>query len=98
VRIRGAQLQVSVTVGIASGAADDSDGGADHLITRAAEVMRVAKDQRGRVMVADADGAAGSAARLRTRGALRGVDAVARGEIAVVFAHHRTGDGDHPRL
>ncbi|MDQ2895841.1 MAG: EAL domain-containing protein, partial [Actinomycetota bacterium] len=82
VRIRSDQLQVSVTVGIASGV-DDDDGGADQVITRAAEVMRLAKSQRGRIMIADADRAVSSAARLRRRGALRG--AVARGEIAVAF-------------
>ncbi len=83
VRIRSDQLQVSVTAGIASGAVDDDDGGADQVITRAAEVMRLAKAQRGRIMVADARRAVSSASRLRRRGALRG--AVARGEIAVAF-------------
>jgi diguanylate cyclase (GGDEF)-like protein len=83
VRIRSDQLPVSVTVGIAFGAAGGEDGDADQLIRRAAEVMRMAKGQRDRVMVADADRTLSSAARLRTRGALRG--AVAREEITVAF-------------
>lgn len=83
VRVRSDQLQVNVAVGIACGVMAEGAGDADQLITRAAEVMRIAKGQRGRVMVDDADRAVGSATRLRTRGALRG--AVVRGEVTVAF-------------
>jgi diguanylate cyclase (GGDEF)-like protein len=80
VRVRGDQLLISVTVGIATGGADTPGG---QLVTRAVEAMRVAKSSRDRVMVADADRAESSAARLRMRGALRG--ALARGEVTVAF-------------
>ena len=80
IRVRGDQLLISVTVGIATGDATAPGG---QLVTRAVEAMRAAKSSRGRVMVADPGRAEDSAARLRVRGALRG--AVGRGEVTVAF-------------
>ena len=80
VLVRGDQLLIAVTVGIATG---DTAAPGGELITRAVEAMRVAKSSRGRVRFAEAGCVEGSAARLRVRGALRG--AVARGEVTVAF-------------
>jgi diguanylate cyclase (GGDEF)-like protein len=80
VRVRGDQLLISVTVGIATGGAGTPG---DQLVTRAAEAMRVAKGSRDRVVVASAQRSERSATRLRMRGALRG--AVNRGEVTVAF-------------
>ncbi|MGH2866311.1 MAG: putative bifunctional diguanylate cyclase/phosphodiesterase [Solirubrobacteraceae bacterium] len=80
VRIRGDQLLITATAGIATG---DTDTSAGQLITRAVEAMRVAKSSRDRVRFADGRRAESSAERLRVRGALPG--AVARGEVTVAF-------------
>jgi diguanylate cyclase len=80
VRVRGDQILVSATLGIATGGADVSGS---TVVMRANEAMRLAKGGTHRVLVADQGQAERSAARLRVHGALRG--AVARGEITVAF-------------
>jgi diguanylate cyclase (GGDEF)-like protein len=92
VAVRGDRLSVSATVGLSTVAAEvdidaehDVDAAIDGatLLTRAAEAMRLAKQRRGQVAVADTATAARSAARLRLRGALTG--ALGRDEISVAF-------------
>jgi diguanylate cyclase (GGDEF)-like protein len=86
VAVRGDRLSVSATVGLATAtptAIAEANGGGATLLTRAAEAMRLAKQHRDHVVVAESETAVRSAARLRVRGALTG--AVARGEIDVAF-------------
>src|SRR6202034_2468617 len=80
VRVRGDQILVSATLGIATGGPDVSGS---TVVMRANEAMRLAKGGTHRVLVADQGRAEKSAARLRVHGALRG--AVSRGEITVAF-------------
>jgi diguanylate cyclase len=86
VAVRGDRLSVSATVGLATAAATavaDANGGGATLLTRAAEAMRLAKQRRDQVVVAESETAVRSAARLRLRGALTG--AITRDEIDVAF-------------
>lgn len=76
----GEPLSVRVTVGVATGGRGTS--GAD-LISEAANAMREAKRQQGRVRVAGDDWTQTAAVQLRTREALHG--ALDRGEISAVF-------------
>jgi diguanylate cyclase (GGDEF)-like protein len=80
VSIRGEQVGVSATVGLATGSGG-LDG--DALISRALESMHQAKERNQRVAVALPGAGADAAGRARLRGALAG--AVGRGEISVDF-------------
>ena len=79
-RYKGEPLSVRVTVGVATGGRGTS--GAD-LTSEAANAMRQAKRQQGRVRVAEDDWTQTAAVQLRTREALHG--ALDRGEISAVF-------------
>lgn len=86
VAVRGDRLSVSATVGLATAAVtpvSDVNGDGATLLTRAAEAMRLAKQRRDQVVVAESETAVRSAARLRLRGALTG--ALVRNEISVAF-------------
>jgi diguanylate cyclase (GGDEF)-like protein len=81
--IRGDQVAVSATVGMAT-VAPGLDG--DALVGRARESLRQAKSRREKIAVLDHDAAveaARAAARLRLRSTLAG--AVRRGELTVAF-------------
>jgi diguanylate cyclase (GGDEF)-like protein len=80
VSIRGDQLGVSATVGVATAAAGMSG---DALLTRALESLAQAKANNQQVAVSAARSGADAARRVRLRGALAG--AVRRGEITVDF-------------
>ena len=83
VLIRGEQLIVSATVGMAT-AAPGVNG--DALVGRAQESLRQAKSRREKIGVSDPDevvNAARASARMRLRSALSG--AVRRGELTVAF-------------
>ena len=83
VLIRGEQLAVSATVGMAT-AAPGVNG--DALVGRAQESLRQAKSRREKIAVSDPDelvNAARTSARMRLRSALSG--AVRRGELTVAF-------------
>lgn len=79
-QIAGEPLSLHVTVGVASGGAEAN--GAD-LISQAANAMRQAKRQQGRVRIARDSWTAAAAQQLRLRDALRG--ALEREEISVVY-------------
>lgn len=76
----GEPLSVRVTVGVANGG--EGTSGAD-LISEAANAMREAKRNQGRVRVAEEGWTETAASQLRTREALQG--ALDRGELSVVF-------------
>ena len=83
VLIRGEQLAVSATVGMATAA---SGVNGDALVGRAQESLRQAKSRREKIAVSDPDelvNAARTSARMRLRSALSG--AVRRGELTVAF-------------
>jgi diguanylate cyclase (GGDEF)-like protein len=80
VSIRGDQLSVSATVGVATAAAGMSG---DMLLTRALESLAKAKDSDEYISMSKAASGADAAYRVRLRSALPG--AVRRGEITVDF-------------
>jgi diguanylate cyclase (GGDEF)-like protein len=80
ITVRGEQLRVSVTVGLATAGPGSSGSVA---IVRAREAMRLAKQRPDRVLVAEETRTDLSTNRMRVIGALRG--ATSRNEISVVF-------------